>query len=305
MSDARSPVQGAELWVPQGEQLVLRAGAYGPHTEFARVSARTRFPRGEGLPGAVWETERALIWSDLGTHFVRAEYAAAAGIDAALGIPWFQGRELAAVVTLLLTRQVPSPACLELWNHDVSVHVLRHGGGLYAHAAEFGRVSALVQFPYAAGLPGLTWSTGIPVTVDDVRTSNEFVRAELAMRAGLKRAVGIPIYRERKVAHVLTLLGAESGSFLRAFDLFAQSEAGLTRKLGFEADAPQSVGASASSASSERERAAREARYARLPLILSSASLPGASHDEGRSSILLALPVHDGVRVRAVAALEF
>jgi hypothetical protein len=305
MKKAQSPVQGAELWVPKDEMLVLRAGAYGPHTEFARVSAKSRFRLGEGLPGAVWATQRALVWRELGTHFVRAELAAAAGIDAALGFPWFNGRELAGVVTLLLTSATHAPAAVELWNHDDGIDVLKHGGGLYANTGEFERVSKLVQFPYAAGLPGLTWSSGIPVVVDDVRASNEFVRADLARAAGLKRGVGLPIYRERRVIHVLTLLGAEAHSFVRAFELFAPGEqGGLVSKTGFVEAMAEPARPPDASTPRVRELLASEARISRFPIIDSTPS--SASRDAGSASgIVLSLPIHDSTRLRAVACLEF
>ena len=86
------------VWVPQGEVLRHHSGAYGPHTEFARVSAMKSFRRGEGLPGAVWSTRRPEVWQELGSHFVRAEVAKASGIDAAIGFPIFKGNEIAAVV---------------------------------------------------------------------------------------------------------------------------------------------------------------------------------------------------------------
>ncbi|HEX6277778.1 MAG TPA: GAF domain-containing protein, partial [Polyangiaceae bacterium] len=220
MRDKPSPIQGVELWVPNGDALGLRSGAYGRHVEFARVSARSRFRRGEGLPGAVWATQQALVWRDLGSHFVRAEYAAAAGIDAALGFPWFQGRDLVGVLVFLLTASATSPSAIEIWNHDESMDVLRHGGGLYPNAKEFEELSKLLQFPYAAGLPGLTWSRGIPTILDDVGASNEFVRAESARRLGLKRALGVPIYRERRVAHVLALIASGADCFVRGCQLF-------------------------------------------------------------------------------------
>lgn len=262
MEDGKSPVQGVELWVPMENALVLSAGAYGPHTELARESARSRFRKGEGLPGAVWDQQRALVWHDLSTHFMRGGHAEAAGIDAAVAFPWFKGNELAGVVTLLLTASADASAAIEVWNHDDVVDVLRHGGGLYVKAPELAKLSTLIQFPYAAGLPGLSWSVGTPVVMNDVRSSNEFIRAELAARAGLRRAIGIPIFRQRRVVHVVTFIGSETESFLRAFELFVPGEVGLTTKACFEE--------------------------------------PG---DAG-PALLLALPIHDGTRLRAVGCLE-
>jgi len=304
MSDVRSPVQGAELWTPKDDGLVLRSGAYGRHTEFARVSARSRFRRGEGLPGAVWATQQALVWRDLGSHFVRAEHAAASGIDAALGFPCFHGRELVGVVTLLLTSAATAPACVEVWQHDDNLDVLRHGGGVYARTGELEKLSKLLQFPYAAGLPGLTWSRGIPVIQSDVRASNEFVRAELARQAGLQCAVGVPLYRERRVVNVLTLIGAESNCFIRACELFLQEENGLVSKAHFEEgvtpghEPPLGM-------PRPREALARDARLSRLPIIIAGpAQHPRVAPGHG-SEILIALPIHDGVRLRGVVCLEF
>ena len=296
----RSPIQGAELWVPKGDSLVLRCGAYGPHTEFARVSAKSRFRRGEGLPGAVWVTKHALVWTDLGTHFVRAEHALAAGIDAALGVPWFHGREFAGVLTFLLTSSASSPGCVEVWNHDESLNVLRHGGGLYAQATEFEQVTKLLQFPYAAGLPGLTWSRGIPTIMDDVTLSNEFVRAEAARKAGLKRAIGVPIYQERRVAHVVTLLASSSGCFIRGCQLFGHGERGLESRASFVE--PPGTDEYAQT----REALARDVWLSpALPLIAQTPRKRAGATSETASEILLTLPIYDGIRLRGVACFEF
>jgi hypothetical protein len=296
----RSPVQGVELWVPKGDALVLRSGAYGRHTEFARVSARSRFRRGEGLPGAVWVTEQALVWRDLGTHFVRAELAAAAGIDAAVGLPWFHGRELAGVVTFLLTSSASAPGCVEVWNNDESLNVLRHGGGLYVRAKEFEAVTRVLQFPYAAGLPGLMWSRGIPVIMEDVGSSNEFVRAEPARKAGLKRAIGVPIFHERRVAHVLTLIASASDCFIRACQLFGHGERGLESRATF-VEPP-----GADEQASMREELARNVWLSpRLPLIAPTRHKPMRTATETTSEILLTLPIYDGIRLRGVACFEF
>jgi putative methionine-R-sulfoxide reductase with GAF domain len=304
MAEVRSPLQGAELWVPKDDLLVLRSGAYGPHTEFARVSGRSRFRRGEGLPGTVWASERTQVWQDLGSHFVRAEHAATAGIDAAIGFPWFVGRELAGVVTLLFTLRTDTPACVELWNHGGDIDVLKHGGGLYVNAAELEAVSGLLQFPYGAGLPGLAWSAGMPLVIDDVRASHEFVRAEPAARAGLRRAIAIPIFRERKVVHVLTLFGSELEAFPRGFELFVPGDLGLvTRARAPELAVPAAV-AGGRPKPRPNELLAQDARHSRLPVI--AAPTPGETGSLApEASIVLVLPVHDGARLRGIASLEF
>jgi hypothetical protein len=299
MCAARSPIQGAELWVPKDDFLVLRSGAYGKNAEFARVSARSRFRRGEGLPGAVWVTEQALVWRDLGTHFIRAEHAAAAGIDAAIGLPWFHGRDLVGVITFLLTSSATAPGCMEVWNHDETLNVLRYGGGLYAQAKEFEEVTRLLQFPYAAGLPGLTWSRGIPTIMEDVGASNEFVRAEAARKSGLKRAIGVPIYHERRVAHALVMIASKTECFIRGCQLFGQGERGLESRASFVE--PPGTDEHAQT----REALARDVWLSPgLPLIAPTPRRRAGESESG-SEILLTLPIFDGIRLRGVASFEF
>ena len=62
MEATRSLVRAIEVWVPRGEVLVQSSGEYREHAELERISLHSRFRRGEGLPGAVWATGRALVW---------------------------------------------------------------------------------------------------------------------------------------------------------------------------------------------------------------------------------------------------
>jgi hypothetical protein len=142
------------------------------------------------------------------------------------------------------------------------------------------------------------------VLVEDVRASNEFVRADLAKAVGLRRGVGVPIYRERRVIHVLSLLGAESHSFVRSFELFVQAEQGLVSKTGFADSGGESLSAPRGRAPRARELLAGEARISRLPGIDSLSPSPSLD-SETASGIVLALPIHDGTRLRAVACFEF
>jgi hypothetical protein len=215
-------VQAVEVWVPSGEVLVPSSGVYGEHVELARVSAQSTFRRGEGLPGAVWSTERALIWRDLSLHFVRAEQARAAGIDAALAMPVFDDRSLRAVVVFLLSKECSSPGCVELWDVNADLRVLEHGGGQYSGCPDFEAFSHLIQFPFGTGLPGSTWAAGKAVGMGDVRRTNPFIRAGLAARYGLAFGVGVPVQRRRGVTQVVTFIAAEKRPFLQAFELWEE-----------------------------------------------------------------------------------
>lgn len=220
MSSDRTPVRAVELWRPHGEVMALGAGAYRGHDALATASTSLQFHYGEGLPGAVWASGKALLWKDLAGPFARAELASEAGIDAALGCPLFEGDRVVAVLTLLLSRHAEAPSCVELWDVVDELDVLKHAGGYYLHCAELERFSPYLQFPRGTGLPGLTWLGGEALVMEDVRQSNAFIRAGLAARSGLKSGLGIPIYRARNVIQVLTIFGAESQSLLAGVEQY-------------------------------------------------------------------------------------
>jgi len=67
--------------------------------------------------------------------------------------------------------------------------------------------------------------------MQDVRQSNAFIRAGLAARCGLKNGLGVPIYRDRHVVQVLTLLGAEQFSFVRAVEIYCPERGELEQPL--------------------------------------------------------------------------
>ncbi len=217
MARDKSLIQGAELWVPQGEVLGFDSAAHR-RSVLTSERARLRFQYGEGLPGAVWAGGRALLWRDLPSGFVPAD--AQAKVDAALGLPLFDGDRLMAVLTLLLGSRSDAPGCLEIWDVIDELNVLKHGWGYYVHCGEFERLSPFIQFQRGTGLPGLTWLAGETHVLEDVRSSNAFVRAGLAALCGLRFGVGLPIHRHRQLVQVVTCFASELQSFIASVELY-------------------------------------------------------------------------------------
>ena len=125
MTRDKSLVQAVELWYPQGEVMAFGAGAYRGNDELRLTRESTSFHQGEGLPGAVWENGKALLW-EVSAMFLPAELAARAGVDAAIGYPLFEGGRLFAVMTLLLSQRAETPSCLEIWDVADELDVLKH-----------------------------------------------------------------------------------------------------------------------------------------------------------------------------------
>ena len=296
MNRDKSVVQAAELWLPQGEVMAFGAGAYRSNDELAAASPSLRFHYGEGLPGAVWANERALLWKELAGAFGRAELAAKAGIDAALGCPLFDGDRLVAVLTLLLSNRAEVPSCVEVWDVVDELDVLKLGRGYYAHCAEFERFGPFIQFPRGTGLPGRTWLSGGVEVMEDVRKSNAFIRAGLAARCGLKNGVGLPLYRGRRVAQVLALFGAEQHSFISGTELYTPRGKELGAAMQFDwggRGSPQGQ----SLADAPGRHLAQSALNSRLPVLVQTKT--GAA-----SEISMALPIHDRKGLKEILVLR-
>jgi hypothetical protein len=301
-------VQGTEVWIPDGDRLRHHSGSYGAHAEFARVSAKKTFRRGEGLPGAVWGARRPAVWNELGSHFVRAEIARASGIDAAVGFPLFHGIELAAVVVLLCGRRERAAGCIELWdvNHDQSL--LEHAGGYYGRLEPFGKLSRLLQFQAGTGLPGLAFERGVPQVIEQEDPSSAFIRASIAHEHGIETGIAIPIYRGSEVAHVVVLLSTAATPIARAFEVWLPEDGGLRRSSshyssGLEAFAE----ASADARFQPGEGLPGRAFAARLPVVFDRLRAPeflrdGAARAAGLSSGV-AIPVLSPNGVSSVACL--
>lgn len=293
----KSPVQAAELWLPQGEVMAFGAGAYRGNQELMGASMPLRFHYGEGLPGAVWASGQALLWKELAGPFARAEVAAAAGIDAAIGLPLFDGDRLIAVLTLLLSSRVEVPSCVEVWDVADELDVLKHGRGYYVQCAELERFSPFIQFPRGTGLPGLTWLSGEIEVMEDVRRSNAFIRAGLAAKCGLKNGIGLPIYRNRRVLQVVTLFGAEQRSFISSIELYHPKGAEVGPAMLFDFGGPGAAGGQSVADASGR-KLAQDVLSTRLPSLI---QLPSPSGPE----ITLAVPLHDKKGLKEIAVLRF
>jgi hypothetical protein len=301
-------VQGTEVWVPDGELLRHHSGSYGPHAEFARVSAVKTFRRGEGLPGAVFSTRRPEVWQELGSHFVRSEIAKASGIEAAVGFPLFRGKDLVAVVVLLCGARNRTRGCVEIWDVNQEMRHLEHSGGYYGGLEAFGKLSRLLQFQSGTGLPGLALERGVPQVIEREGQSNAFIRASIARDYGIETGIAIPIFRGDSVAHVLVLLSTSTTPIARAFEVWTPEGEGLLLRSSHYATGLEAFAeTSAKLCFKPGEGLPGRAFESGLPVVFDQIKAPefvrsGAASAAGLCSGV-AIPVIDGTRVRAVACL--
>jgi PAS domain S-box-containing protein len=86
------------------------------------------------------------------------------------------------------------------WNVLRCIATWRHGADA---PSEFEDVTKRRTFPPGVGLPGLVWSTRQPSWIPDAPHHDNFPRAEIAEREGLKSGLGFPVMSGGEVIAVL------------------------------------------------------------------------------------------------------
>lgn len=210
-------IQVAEVWVPKGDRLVFSSGAYGKLDDFAAVSGRESFARGEGLPGKAWAEARPVVLKTFeGSYFKRTDAAKAAGLTCAVAIPVFAGDVLKAVLVVMCHEDAERRGAIEIWHESDGILLL--DDGYYGAAKEFEWVSKHVHFPRGQGLPGGVWASRSPMLMRDLGSSYAFIRADAAGKAGLTTGLGMPV--PGGATYVLTLLSARGTPIARRFEIW-------------------------------------------------------------------------------------
>lgn len=216
---ARTFIEVTEVWVPKDGRLVLESGSYGTLDDFAAVSGKESFARGEGLPGKAWDEARPVVLKGFeGSYFKRTEAAKAAGLTSAVAVPIYAGDVLKAVLTVICADDAARVGAVEVWQDREGLLVL--DDGYYGAAKQFEWVSQHTQFPRGQGLPGGVSASNTPILMRDLGSGYRFIRAESAGQAGLTTGLGIPIPVPGGPPFVLTLLSALGTPIARRFEIW-------------------------------------------------------------------------------------
>ncbi|MDV7144398.1 GAF domain-containing protein [Tropicimonas sp. TH_r6] len=188
-----------EVWHDKDDALMLEDGYYGAAKHFEWVSKHTHFPRGQGLPGAVWASSTPILMRDLGSgyKFIRSESAGKAGLTTGLGLPVPTPGDADYVLTLLSARGTPIARRFEIWD---------------ARAAKVGKANEAVLIDGICAREGALWSeeterratawqgligrvlgSGIPVVESKVP----------GLTAGYESMVALPIHQNGELSHIV------------------------------------------------------------------------------------------------------
>ncbi|EIE52684.1 hypothetical protein AL036_03435 [Salipiger aestuarii] len=212
-------IQVTELWIPDGDRLVLANGNYGDLAAFETATRAISFGKGEGLPGKAWAEQRPVVLKGFdGSYFKRIEAAAEAGLTSAVALPVFDEDDLKAVLVVLCSDSDERIGAIEVWSELDGLMML--DDGYYGAAKHFEWVSQHTHFPRGQGLPGGVWSARTPMLFRELGSGYRFIRADSAGKAGLTTGLGVPVPVPHDRQFVLTLLSARGTPIARRFEIW-------------------------------------------------------------------------------------
>lgn len=200
----------AEIWTgKQGRsELCLGDVCYAGLDRFAKLSPYIAFPKGSGLPGLTWETNRPVLVEGLAKSptFMRSTGAESEGLDIGFALPCIAGNALQAVALLLSSSQTPIARAFEVWlpTQQGSSFRLARVDGAYVDAPVLEKASAGIDVPAGDTWIGRAWATRKPEVVCD-STGEVFQRKGIA-EDRITSGIAIPIIVLDDVAAVAVLM---------------------------------------------------------------------------------------------------
>jgi len=238
----KSFIKVIELWVPapDGSMLEFGGGLFGSAANFEAISRSMCFGRGEGLPGRAWDEGRPIVLPRLeGSYFQRKTAARAAGLTCGIALPVFVEGALTSVLVFFCGSDPDQAGAIELWRNDarVSSDMTLVDGHYSAGAAALSAISRDAFLPRGSGLPGLAWQRGSAVLMEDLMQSPQFLRADSAAQAGVKRGLAMPCASiSDSHTYVMSLLSAPKTPIAQRIEAWAPDAPGrrLLRSWSFD-----------------------------------------------------------------------
>lgn len=308
-------IQVSEIWVPSKNRSMLefQGGLYGPHKQFRMASEGMCFGYDEGLPGKAWAARHPIILKDLQhSYFRRAESARKAGLSCAVALPIFAGDYLLAVVVMFCGDSEDRVGAIELWHNDpAQSYDMGLVDGYYGIAENFEYISRRTQFRPGSGLPGMVWKSGMPEILGNLWNSERFLRKDDARKAGLSKGLGLPVFSEPGQHYVMTFLSAMGTPIARRFEVWSPQEdrEALVFNIGHCDCVPDFAQEYTATQLHSGDSTISRAWASGIPEISASiaeeGSASGASARKAGLESLLALPVLEHGRLKAVVAFYF
>ena len=190
-------VGALEVWRydPETEtQIGMVDGYYGTAELFEMTSRLSRFGKGTGLPGLVWQSGMPVILKEVhsSARFLRREEAQKIGLNSGLGIPVFSDPDRTWVMTFLSALGTPVAHRFESWVPGETDGTLVLASGLCDRIPGYEAEYAGLAVRPGEGLVGRVLAGRLPGVAETLSGEPAPVAASLS-RAGLRSGVAIPI----------------------------------------------------------------------------------------------------------------
>ena len=200
-------VGAIELWYndpARSADLGLVDGYFGIAESFQWVAQHTRFTKGFGLPGLVWESGLPEIMEDLGhsNRFVRSDDARRVGINKGLGLPSLYDAGQNHVITFLSALGTPIARRFDTWIPDQDGKRLLFRSGECDREPDFAQQFAGLSIERGAGVLGKVLQTGLPAVSEAIYNERSLI-GDAAREAGLASMVAIPVLENGRIKSVV------------------------------------------------------------------------------------------------------
>lgn len=305
-------IKVTEIWVPNTKRthLEINNGLYGDFEAFKKASANKQFTLDQGLPGAVWAAGHPIVLKDLKkSNFERLKEADRAGLTCAIGVPVMSGEFLMAVIVFLCgdAKDDNHAGAIEVWGNDPDrINELGVIDGYYGSQEYFEFVSRKTKIMKGFGLPGMVWEKKMPILLSDLGDSASFIRGRDAKNAGITTGIGIPVIMDQKQVYILAFLSAKKTPIAKYIQIWLPDDEhqkiACHSSYGTENDELASV--FDNKVYSKGQGLIGQVWLTGVPVIGES-SFPDNSLDQAAISSMLAMPVLENGKIKAVVTFLF
>ena len=175
-------------------ELALDDGYYGDLDGFEFSSRHSHFPKGEGLPGIVWESGMPVVLPDLGhsRRFLRRDEALRAGLCTGIGLPSPYRPGHNYVTIFLSALGTPIARRFEIWVPDSRRARLMFLAGHCERDAALSASLDEARIEVGLGCLGKAWFSGIPAVTERLADDSS-PNARAAAAHGLGSMLAIPV----------------------------------------------------------------------------------------------------------------
>lgn len=159
-----------------------------------------------------------------------------------LAWPVIDREQVTAVAVLYLRVGGAVKTGIEQWTGRPGRSELCLTASRYAGLDRFAKISPHIAFPKGAGLPGMSWETGLPQIVAGLGQSPSFMRATGAESEGLDTGFAVPCISGTSLQAVVLMLSDSDSPVARCYETWMPTRRGdslrLARIDGAYLDAP-------------------------------------------------------------------